>query len=311
MLVENQVPLPEGVVLAAGASGDAERAGRRNWPPRSPRVPLLARPAVLRLVKVDPAGKPAVAPAVARRRRLSAADTLVDVGGRTRRRAPAGPAVLGRSLSPPCPAASRGRPGVLAGGADDRHRRRRCPGLCLDRFRAVRCLASFPGKTLTSHGETRLAQFDFGQTLSADEVAELAARIGELTKAGMPLGEGLRAVAGELPGRRLRRAVRRLADRFDAGDDMAAAMASQGGRIAAPLARLDAGRRPQRAARRGVGRVRRSGAEPRGTPPPRVAGPGLPAVPAGRAGRRWRWWPMCLSSISSRRYFWSSAWSCR
>ena len=44
----------------------------------------------------------------------------------------------------------------------------------------------------------------------------------------MPLGEGLRAMAGELPGRRLRRTVRRLADRFDAGDDLAAALESHG-----------------------------------------------------------------------------------
>jgi type II secretory pathway component PulF len=76
------------------------------------------------------------------------------------------------------------------------------------------------------------------KTLSADEVAELAARIGQLTRAGMPLGEGLRAVAGELPGRRLTRTVRRLADRFDAGDDAAVAMGSHGGRIAAPLPAL-------------------------------------------------------------------------
>ena len=67
-------------------------------------------------------------------------------------------------------------------------------------------------------------KFGFWQTLSADEVAELAARIAALTKAGMPLGEGLRAAAEEMPARRLSRAVRRLADRFDAGDDLAAAL---------------------------------------------------------------------------------------
>ncbi len=80
--------------------------------------------------------------------------------------------------------------------------------------------------------------FDSYKSLSANEVAELAARVAELTKAGMPLGEGLRAMAGELPGRRLPRTVRRLADRCDAGDDVAAAMGSQGGRIAAPLPAL-------------------------------------------------------------------------
>ncbi len=73
--------------------------------------------------------------------------------------------------------------------------------------------------------------FDSYKSLSADEVAELAARIGELTKAGMPLGEGLRAVAAELPGRRLPRTVRRLADRFDAGGDVATALQAQGRRL--------------------------------------------------------------------------------
>ena len=50
----------------------------------------------------------------------------------------------------------------------------------------------------------------------------------ELTKAGLPLGAGLRALADELPGRRLPRVLRRLADRLDAGDDLLAALESQG-----------------------------------------------------------------------------------
>ncbi|MGO8691356.1 MAG: type II secretion system F family protein [Thermoguttaceae bacterium] len=72
-------------------------------------------------------------------------------------------------------------------------------------------------------------KFGSWQTLSADEVAELAARIAALTKAGMPLGEGLRAAADELPPGRLSRAVRRLAERFDAGDDLAAALGATAG----------------------------------------------------------------------------------
>ena len=66
--------------------------------------------------------------------------------------------------------------------------------------------------------------FDSLQKLSAEETAELAARVAELTKAGLPLGEGLRALADELPGRRLRRVLRTLADRLDAGMDLAEAI---------------------------------------------------------------------------------------
>ena len=66
--------------------------------------------------------------------------------------------------------------------------------------------------------------FDASQRLSAEETAELAARVSELTKAGLPLGEGLRALADEVPRRRLRRVLRTLADRLDAGMDLAEAI---------------------------------------------------------------------------------------
>jgi type II secretory pathway component PulF len=52
--------------------------------------------------------------------------------------------------------------------------------------------------------------------------------VAELTKAGLPLGPGLRALAEELPGQRLPHVLRGLADRFDAGDDLVAALESQG-----------------------------------------------------------------------------------
>jgi len=66
--------------------------------------------------------------------------------------------------------------------------------------------------------------FDSLRRLSAEEAAELAARVSELTKAGLPLGEGLRALADEVPRRRLRLALRALADRLDAGMDLAEAI---------------------------------------------------------------------------------------
>ena len=73
--------------------------------------------------------------------------------------------------------------------------------------------------------------FDAAKRLSADEATELAARVAELTKAGLPLGEGLRALAGEVSGRRLPSALQTLADRLDAGDDLAAAIDSLGRRL--------------------------------------------------------------------------------
>jgi type II secretory pathway component PulF len=69
---------------------------------------------------------------------------------------------------------------------------------------------------------------DASQRLSAEEATELAARVAELTKAGLPLGDGLRALAGELPGRRLPHVLKMLADRLDAGEDLAVAIDSIG-----------------------------------------------------------------------------------
>jgi type II secretory pathway component PulF len=73
--------------------------------------------------------------------------------------------------------------------------------------------------------------FDPLRKLSAEEAVELAARVAELSKAGLPLGPGLRALAGELPGRRLQRVLRAMADRLDAGADLAAVIAAQGRRL--------------------------------------------------------------------------------
>jgi type II secretory pathway component PulF len=76
-----------------------------------------------------------------------------------------------------------------------------------------------------------LRHFDSLRALSADEAAELAARVADLSKAGLPLGAGLRSFAAELSGRRLRRVLRDLADQLDAGADLATAMQSQGRRL--------------------------------------------------------------------------------
>jgi type II secretory pathway component PulF len=62
--------------------------------------------------------------------------------------------------------------------------------------------------------------------LSPGETAELAAGVAELTKAGLPLPDGLRALAQELPGRRLRGALRYIADRLDRGSSVEQALDS-------------------------------------------------------------------------------------
>ena len=73
--------------------------------------------------------------------------------------------------------------------------------------------------------------FGVSQKLSVDEATELATRVAELAKAGLPLGDGLRALAGELTSRRLAHVLRTLADRLDAGDDLAAAIDALGSRL--------------------------------------------------------------------------------
>ena len=73
--------------------------------------------------------------------------------------------------------------------------------------------------------------FGVSQKLSVEEATELATRVAELAKAGLPLGGGLRALAGELTSRRLAHVLRTLADRLDAGDDLAAAINVLGSRL--------------------------------------------------------------------------------
>ncbi len=79
-----------------------------------------------------------------------------------------------------------------------------------------------------SRWQFRWPGFDSLRKLSPEEATEFAARVAELTKAGLPLGAGLRALADELPGRRLPRVLHDMADRLDAGDDLLGALESQG-----------------------------------------------------------------------------------
>ena len=80
--------------------------------------------------------------------------------------------------------------------------------------------------------------------LSSDEATELATRVAELTKAGLPLGAGLRAMAEELPGRHLACVLTGVADRLDAGVDLVPALDSLGGGVARSSPRTDVGRHP-------------------------------------------------------------------
>jgi general secretion pathway protein F len=67
--------------------------------------------------------------------------------------------------------------------------------------------------------------------LSAAEAAELAAGVSELAKAGLPLPEGLRAMAEEWPTRRLRSVLLDLADKVERGVSLEDALGSIGGRL--------------------------------------------------------------------------------
>jgi type II secretory pathway component PulF len=77
--------------------------------------------------------------------------------------------------------------------------------------------------------------FDARGRLSAEAAAELAAGVAELARAGLPLGDGLRALAAETAGRRLREVLLDLADRIDAGAELGAAFEAQGRRLPAYL----------------------------------------------------------------------------
>jgi type II secretory pathway component PulF len=72
-------------------------------------------------------------------------------------------------------------------------------------------------------------------TLSASESAELAAGLAELTKIGLPLPAGLRALAEEWPSRRLRPVLLRLANKVEQGTSLEEALLGPGTRLPAHL----------------------------------------------------------------------------
>jgi type IV pilus assembly protein PilC len=76
-----------------------------------------------------------------------------------------------------------------------------------------------------------------GPRLSSEEAADLVARVKHLSAAGLPLGEGLRAAAEELPARPAR-ALQDLAQAVDAGQSLDAALAALGDRVPAHLGTL-------------------------------------------------------------------------
>ncbi len=69
------------------------------------------------------------------------------------------------------------------------------------------------------------------ERLSAGESVELGAQLSQVAKAGLPMGPGLRALAEEVPQRRLARALRLMANRLDQGMTVEAAMAAEERRL--------------------------------------------------------------------------------
>jgi len=67
--------------------------------------------------------------------------------------------------------------------------------------------------------------------LSTEEAVELAAQVAEMAKAGLPLAEGLRAVADEVPRGRLGGVLREISGQLDAGTSLNAAIEAQGNRL--------------------------------------------------------------------------------
>ncbi len=71
--------------------------------------------------------------------------------------------------------------------------------------------------------------------LSTEEAVELARGLAEVTKAGVPLAGGLRALAGELPGVRLPSVLLAMSSQLEAGSPLDAVIQAQGPRFPAHL----------------------------------------------------------------------------
>ena len=90
----------------------------------------------------------------------------------------------------------------------------------------------------------------FSKQLGPADTAALAAGVGQLTRTGLPLPAGLRALADELPGRRLRLELRTMAARLEKGDSLEAVLNSSSSKLPPHfhgllLAGLKAGRLPE------------------------------------------------------------------
>ena len=71
--------------------------------------------------------------------------------------------------------------------------------------------------------------------LSAEESVELAAQLAELGRSGLRLPEGLRAAAGELPGRKLPETMRQIAADLERGEALDRVLADRSRRLPADL----------------------------------------------------------------------------
>ena len=80
-----------------------------------------------------------------------------------------------------------------------------------------------------------LYRVELPASLSAEESAELAARLAALAQSGLPLEGGLYALADEVDGPRLARALRNLAARLERGEKLETAIAADGSRLPAYL----------------------------------------------------------------------------
>jgi general secretion pathway protein F len=74
--------------------------------------------------------------------------------------------------------------------------------------------------------------------MTPDEVARISEHVSDLTRAGLPLASGLRALGEELPPGRLRRMLGALAHSLDQGASLDTAIAAQGTRLPAHLRSL-------------------------------------------------------------------------
>ncbi len=82
---------------------------------------------------------------------------------------------------------------------------------------------------------SEVADLASGRRLTTDEAVELASQVAQMAKVGLPLPEGLEALAQEVPGSRLRHTLRALAKRLRAGATLEQALKSQQSRFPAHI----------------------------------------------------------------------------